>query len=241
MPRPHALLPALALITCLALPASAQIIPAGNDYWATPATGNTYMTLPTGDLESLCGAPADPSWDHVIRFRGVPVFADADTIVRRLDSINLPVGASTSVRVQVTALRFEGLTTTDTPCGTLTFAAGLLEQQQPITKMRVTRTSTRGGVFASNLQVRVQIIASYADTGTELGRLYYTFDLPDPGTTVWSYGGVGGWRPAVSTTNDCFAVARAKIATFPDPAYHEYFISQYQAQGICPRGVASAR
>jgi hypothetical protein len=235
MPRLRMVFPTLALVCLLALPATAQNIPAGNDYWATPSTGSTYFTIPAGDLESLCGAPASSTWNHVIRFRGVPVFADADTVVRRLNSANFSsTVTSATVQVQVAALRFASLATTATPCGDLNFQAGL-NGQQPVTTMKITRTSSRGGFFNSSLRVNVQISATFADTGAELGRLYYTFDLPDPGSTVWSYGGVGGWRPAVSAANDCFAVARAKIATFPDPAYHEYFIAQYQAQGICPR------
>lgn len=235
MHRSRALLFVFALLAVAALPAAAQNIPAGNDYWTTYGTGNTYVNLPAGELESLCGLPPTAGWNRTLRFRGVPVFADSDTIVRRLDNatFSTTTGNTATVRVQVTGLRFQGLTTYSTPCGPVTVQA-TLNGQQPITSMKITRTSATGGFFNSQLRVNAQLIFTHAGTTTELGRLFYNFDLPDPGNTVWSYGGIGGWRPAVNAANDCFATARAKIQTYPDPASHEYYISYYQSRGICP-------
>jgi hypothetical protein len=250
---PRAFLSALALVGLLAVPASAQVIPAGNDYWRTPGNGNSYATIPSGELEALCGANPDSSWNRVIAFRGVPVVGDADTVVARLQPATLANdGDSADVQVQVRALRFESISNHDTPCGTVRFSAGLAGEQ-PITHMTITRTSKIGGSFASDLLVKVEIVvySADADASPELGRLYYTFDLPSPPATPWSFpsalglGVRGGWLPAVSPSStvgnppDCWEVARAKIGHPPydqkDPAAHAYYIADLQAQGICPR------
>jgi hypothetical protein len=251
---PRAPLSAIALLGLLALPASAQYIPAGDDYWRTPGNGNSYAAIPSGELEALCGVNPDSSWNRIIGFRGVPVIGDADTVVRRLQGALLAKdGDSADVEVQVRALSFESISTHNTPCGTVRFTAGLAGDQ-PITSMTITRTSKLGGSFASDLLVKIEIIAYYADPdaddGSELGRLYYTFDLPSPPATPWTFAsvlGVGvasGWLPAVSPSStpgnppDCWEVARAKIGKPPydrkDPAAHAYYIADLQAKGICP-------
>lgn len=248
MMGPRAFLPALALVGLLTVPVSAQVIPAGNDYWVTYGTGSSYAEIPFGELEALCGLAPDPNWNRIIRFQGVPVAGDADTVVARLGNASLPaVGSVATVEVQVRALRFASMGPTATPCGPAEFKAGLVGAQ-PITRMTITRTSKTGGFFNSDLIVNIEIIAHRAgNPAAEIGRLYYTFDLPDPGSTPWTFAGAlgvtaGGWLPAVSPSGtpgnppDCWAVARAKVVNPPyqGTAAHEYYIAQYQAQGICP-------
>ena len=60
MVRIAALSAAVALV--LALPATAQYLPAGEDRWVTPNDGSTYFTFPAGDVESLC-----VDWFHCTR------------------------------------------------------------------------------------------------------------------------------------------------------------------------------
>lgn len=98
----------LAVLVVAGLPAHAQNINPGPDYFTTLNNGNTYVTLPDGDVESFCGAVPDPSWDHVVRFGGVPVVADADTIVQRLDTAVFSSNGTATTRIQVRALHFRG-------------------------------------------------------------------------------------------------------------------------------------
>jgi hypothetical protein len=72
-----------------ALPAMAQPIPAGPDYWRTPSNGQTFFEFPTGDVESLCGLPPLLGWSHQVALKGVPqAGSDWDTIVYRLDPVS---------------------------------------------------------------------------------------------------------------------------------------------------------
>src|SRR5262245_17566070 len=77
---------AVLLASLAALPAAAQVIPAGIDYWRTPNTGGTVFEFPEGDVESLCGLAPVVGWDHKVALQGVPTGgADWDTSVARLD------------------------------------------------------------------------------------------------------------------------------------------------------------
>src|SRR5205814_7427746 len=47
----------------LAVPCAAQIIHEGVDYWRTPLNG-TKFKFPEKDVESLCKAAPDPTWNR---------------------------------------------------------------------------------------------------------------------------------------------------------------------------------
>ena len=218
---------ALVAAAFAALPAAAQVLPAGPDRWRTPADGNTFFTFPGGDVESLCGAAPDPSWDHGVTLTGVPVAgADWDTEVTRLGDVSLAGGA---VPIRVTFLHFRSVAPQATPCGELAWDVRLAGPQ-PVTTMKIRRTSNLGGTFAATISVRVAFHAFDA-AGNFIGSLFYTQDLPDPGGSPWSLGGPTGWRPGIEPDDDCFEILRKKIGTLP--AQHAYFIEDLIAQGLC--------
>ena len=230
------LLAALALTVLAVLPAAAQNIPAGDDLWTTPNNGQTKFTFNKGEVEALCGLGADDTWDHTVALHGVPLAADFDTVVRRLDPAVF-VNNTASTRVQFAKIHLAS-NLHRTPCGELYFDAVLSSLgPQPITKMTIRRTSAAGGVFFAKLALNVEIQATQAD-GTYLGSIFHTVTLDDvPGGTAWSYGGPQVWRPGMTPTNDCLDVLREKLLGYPADSDHFYFISNLIAAGQCrPKG-----
>ena len=220
------------------LPAAAQPIPAGPDYWTTPANGQTYFEFPTGDVESLCGQPALLGWDHQVALKGIPqAGSDWDTVVKRLDNINFPpyvpgTTQTATTRVQIASLTFQSIAPQATPCGDLNWTAKLAGAQ-PITKMTLTRTTQRGGTFFANLAVSVEMIATDAN-GKYIGSLFYTRDLPNSGpNSPWSWGLNGTFRAGMTDTDNCIAALRQKLNTFDPASSHYYYISNMIAQGRC--------
>lgn len=228
------------LVGLVALPAFAQTsVPPGKDFWVTPANGQTYFTFPAGDVEALCGAPVSPTWNHVVTFTGVNLSTSTatayDTVVARLDKAVFNSSGIATTRVQVQALSFRSLTTTNTPCGPLNWNAGLAGPQN-ISQMTIRRTSPNGGLFYAELFINAELRAFNANTGAYVGSLFYTFRLPDPGAgTPWSFGGGGVFRAGMTETNNCIDVLREKLNQYSPDSSHFYFISNMIAQGQCYR------
>ena len=223
------------LVALSALPAMSQpVVPAGKDFWVTPANGQTYFTFPQGDVESLCDAlPAD-DWDHKVALKGVPApGSDYDTIVARLDDAVFNAKGVANTRVQVAHLEFQGASVT--PCGDINWSVGLAGPQR-ITQMTIHRTSTRGGIFNAQLAVDVEFRAFAG--GTYLGSLFYSFDLPDPSSgtgsgTPWSFGPTGQFRAGMTELDNCINVLRIKLNLYSPDSRHYYYISDLIAQGKC--------
>ena len=224
----------LLLASLAALPAAAQI-PPGPDYWVTPDNGRTFFTFPNGDVESLCGAPPSTAWNHRVNLRGVPVAADYDTVVQRLDKAVFDTTGHAQTRIVVKALSFASAAPQGTPCGTLKWTVGLTGTQSP-TVMRLRRTSSQGGFFSADISVRVEFRAYNASTNAYVGSLFYSMILPDPQNgTPWSFGTSGQFRAGMTTTNNCVDVLREKLTTYSPDSDHFYFISDMIAQGRCTR------
>ncbi|HEX7183315.1 MAG TPA: hypothetical protein VF756_15875 [Thermoanaerobaculia bacterium] len=233
---------AVLLATLAAAPVAAafDMIKKGTDYWRTPGNGVTQFTFPDGDVESLCKVPAQGGWDHKISLRGIPAQgSDWDAAVARLDHAKFDKSGNARTRVQFQALAMTSIAASDTPCGKLFWTARLAKRKQPVTEMRIKKTSDRGGAFFAELALSVELQASRADTGASIGSLFYDIKLPDPtgGTgTPWSYGPNGGFRPGMTETDNCIQVLREKLGDYPPGSQHIYFISNLIAQGKCRRG-----
>lgn len=223
------------LLVLAAVPALAQrVIPGGKDVWVTPANGQTAFTFPDGDVESLCGAAPSSAWGHQVALEGVPMTgSDWDTMVVRLDDAVFNSSGVAQTRAQVARLEFRSISTTVTPCGTLYFTVGLAGSQ-PVTTMTIVRTTPGGGLFSADIAVSVEIKAFEIHHGDYYGSLFYSFVLPNPaGGTPWSLGPNGGFRPGMTTANNCVDVLRQKLTQYSTTSSHYYFISNMIAQGQC--------
>jgi hypothetical protein len=225
------------LVSLTALPVTAQsVIPAGKDYWVTPADGQTSVVIAAGDLEKLCGAPPSDTWNHTVFLQGVPAAgSDWDTVVARLDNAVFDPTGVANTRVQLVHLAFRG-SSPDTPCGPVDWVVGLNGPQR-ITRMSIRRTSQRGGIFNAQLAVDV-VLHAYDPNGKLIGDLFASFDLPDPsaGTgsgTPWSFGTNGQFRAGMTETDNCIDVLRQKLSLYAPGSKHHYYISDLIAQGKC--------
>jgi hypothetical protein len=225
-----------------ALPAMAQPIPAGNDYWRTPGDGQTFFEFPDGDVEALCDLPPVAGWNHQAALKGVPqAGSDWDTVVHRLDSVSFPpfngTPQSMTTRIQVQFLHFVSVAPQPTPCGDLSWTARLAGTQ-PITDMDITRTSPRGGFFTAHLTVSVELAATDS-AGNYVGSLFYTRELPDSTAsgTPWSWGPDTNpiFRAGMTDKDDCIAVLREKLNTIDPKSSHFYWVSDMIAKGQCKR------
>ncbi|MES1242413.1 MAG: hypothetical protein ABUT39_12400 [Acidobacteriota bacterium] len=224
----------LLLASFLAIPALAQTIPPGKDYWVTPNNGQTDFAFPSGDVESLCGQPASSTWNHKVVLRGVPAAgSDYDTVVSRLDTAVFNSSLLAQTRIQVAALNFASASPQATPCGTLTWTVGL-SGSQAVTLMKLRRISATGGLFSADIAVSVEF-KGYRG-GVYLGSLFYNIVLPDPATgTPWSFGPSGVFRAGMTEGNNCIDVLRQKLLTYSPDSDHFYYISNMIAQGQCHR------
>ena len=234
----HATVLAVLLATLAAVPvlATFDMIKKGTDYWRTPGNGTTQFTFPDGDVENLCNTSPQSGWDHKISLRGIPAQgSDWDSAVARLDNAQFDKSGNALTRVQFQALTMTSIAASDTPCGKLFWTARLAKVKQPITEMRITKKSDKGGVFFADLALRVELQASRADTGVSIGSLFYDIKLPDPNGTEWSYGPNGGFRAGMREDNTCLDVLREKLGNYPPGSEHHYFISDLIAAGQCKR------
>jgi hypothetical protein len=222
------------LLAGLALPVTAQPIPAGNDYWQTPDNGQTLFEFPDGDVESLCGKPAE-GLNLTAKLRGVPAAgSDWDTIIARLDTAVFDTAGKAMTRIQVKHIAFES-SYMGTPCGEVRWVVSLASCPQPITKMVIYNKPTKR--FFANIAVSVEFKA-FDSKGAFLGSLFYTRELPDPASgsgTPWSYGGPTGFRAGMTDTDNCIDVLRQKLSTYDPKSDHYYFISDLIAAGKCKR------
>lgn len=229
----------VALAIFAALPAAAQTIPAGPDNWVTPIGGQTFVVIPDGELEALCGRPAEDAWDHHVPMVGIPSSdaADWDTSVRRLDKATF-VNRVASTRIVVAALNFKGLETRKTPCGQNSFSAHL-RGAQPITKMTLRQTHATGGVFFADIKVITEIRVYDANSGAQIGAIPFAATLPSPATgTPYTLTTAGIFKPGIDSSagpESCVPALREKQAGYPVDSSHYYFIEQLIAQGLCTK------
>jgi hypothetical protein len=219
-----------------AVPAAAQTIPKGTDYWRTPANG-TKFTFPDKDVEGLCPSRPPIPWNHKVSLRGIPAqSSDWDSAVTRLIDAKFDRSGNAQTRVQFASLALISDTPSDTPCGKVIWIARLAKGKQPITPMKITKKGPtgRGGLFSAALALRVEMQANRADTGLYVGSLFYDIKLPDPsGGTAWSFGAGNVFRAGMTENNDCIQVLREKLGNFPPDSAHFYFISELIAKHDC--------
>lgn len=226
----------LVLVSLAALPALSQVIPADKDPWVTPANGQTVFTFGPGDVESLCGLPADPTWDHDVVLQGVPFAGtDYDTVVARLDNAVFNASGVATTRAQVVALSFRSSAPTATPCGVFNWKVGLFGPQA-VTKMVITRTTRTGGTFCTDIAVNAELQA-FDLNGNYKGSVFANILLDQASAgacTPWSFDPANGrFRPGITDTNNCIDVLRKKLATYPTNSSHYYYISNLIAKGLC--------
>src|SRR5438093_6218048 len=94
------------------LRAQAQQINPGIDCFTTPRGGTTYLSFASDPLPADFFGPGCAPFDGSVPLMGIPLqtfppgaAGQADTIVQRLQSVNVPPGGSATVPIQIVALQ----------------------------------------------------------------------------------------------------------------------------------------
>jgi hypothetical protein len=191
-------LAALALLAGVPAVAADRVITNGIDPWVTIAEGKTFADFSNQAIPAGFFCAFSEPFSGRINLRGRPLvtgepgaLGNTDTIVQRLDDAVFNRRGVATTRIQMKALRLESEAPFQTACGPYNVYMSL-NGEQPITRMKIIRTSARGGRFEAPVALNVKI--TFQPVGGELGRrasapLELTQSVtfaPDP-KALWSY------------------------------------------------------
>jgi len=173
------------LVALLTIPASAQIVPAGTDVWATANGSITDFSADPLPADFFC--PGSAPFGGLVQFTGEPlqtnppgVAGNADTVIARLKSVDLSSGTAI-VPVKVKALSMRSLNPLLITCGDGTTGQWIVRaclcgcdcngEGQPQTELRLTLTdpNCKCGVADGELRLRVCLRFINVDTGEVRG------------------------------------------------------------------------
>jgi hypothetical protein len=156
----------IAFAVLLAVPAVAvdRVIANGIDLWVTPGDGTTFADFSKEQIPAgfFCFNSA-PFTGRVV-LKGVPIatgkpgaLGATDTILQRLDDAAFNKRGVATTRLQMRAMQFEGVAPIKTACGPFKLTV-VLDGEQPITTMRIVRTSKQGGRFFAPIWVNIKLV-----------------------------------------------------------------------------------
>jgi len=145
----------------------------------------------------------------VIAFKGVPLatspakaLGKVDTVVRRLDDAAFNDKGEATTRIQLMALSLASTEPIVTSCGKYDVAV-TLAGEQPVTTMRIFRTSALGGTYSAPLALNVRLVFTpalgQAGTRREVVR---RIDLGPANHSVWAYVAEPRYANGVSVDTD---------------------------------------
>lgn len=155
---------------CLSVVAAGEVIGSGEDCFMTPYGAADYEFSGSPIPAGFFGPGSEP-FDGLVFFKGEPIQTNppgvldgCDTIVRRLQSVELTVGNSVTIDIQMVALRLVGTIPVNFPGGIIehwdvevclsepvTQGVG-----QPIGEMTIIRSHEDGGTFFASIPVQPQ-------------------------------------------------------------------------------------
>jgi hypothetical protein len=156
-------LAALALLASLPALAADRVITNGIDPWVTIAGGKTVADFSVQPIPAGFFCAFSEPFTGRINLRGRPVvtgepgaLGKADTIIQRLDDAVFNRRGVATTRLQIKALRLESEAPFQTACGPYNVYVSLIGEQ-PITRMKIIRTSAHGGRFEASLAVNAKL------------------------------------------------------------------------------------
>jgi len=183
----------LAMLVLAAVPAgAAESVQSGADLWQT-TTGFTFTSFVNNPIPAGFFCAASKPFTGVVNMKGVPLatapagaLADIDTIVRRLDAVSFDAKGEGTTRIQLLALSLASVKPVDTGCGLYNVTASLAGEQ-PVTEMKIVRTSDSGGYYVAPLDLNVKVVFTPVSGKGESRELTNRISL-GPGTeSVWAY------------------------------------------------------
>lgn len=202
------LIVALALLTLAALPVTAaERIEDGADVWRT-ATGTTFTSFEKNPIPAGFFCPGSKPFTGRIALRGEPLktapagsLGNVDTIVRRLDAAAFNENGEASTRIQLLALSLAGVKPFDSGCGLFDVKVSLAGEQ-PVTEMKILRTSPQGGTYLAPLKLNVKLAFIPVGGKVAAGELTNQVSLGPASGSVWSYARKAPSRSTVRVDTD---------------------------------------
>jgi len=196
----------LALFALAAVPAgAAESVQSGADLWHT-TVGFTFTSFAQTPIPAGFFCAASKPFTGTINMRGVPLatspaaaLGEIDTIVRRLDAVSFDAKGEGTTRIQLLALSLASVKPIETECGSYEATASLAGQQ-PITEMKIVRTSDSGGYYVAPLELNVKLVFTPVSGKGERREVTNRISLGPGTTSVWAYAKGNAAKLAVHRT-----------------------------------------
>ncbi|HEX9944117.1 MAG TPA: hypothetical protein VGG03_19060 [Thermoanaerobaculia bacterium] len=183
----------LTLLVLAAVPAlAAETVQSGADLWHT-TTGFTFTSFAQEPIPAGFFCERSKPFNGTVNMKGVPLatapagaLADIDTIVRRLDAVSFNDKGEGTTRIQLMALSLASAKPVETECGSYDVTASLAGEQ-PVTEMKIVRTSDNGGYYVAPLDLNVRLVFTPVSGKGERRELTNRVSLGPGTTSVWAY------------------------------------------------------
>ncbi len=194
----------VALLALLAAAPAFATEPAesGADLWHT-TTGFTFTSFSENPIPAGFFCEKSKAFSGQINMKGVPLstspataLGEIDTIVRRLDTATFNEKGEGKTRIQLLALSLASVKPIETECGSYDVTASLADEQ-PITEMKIMRTSDSGGYYVAPLDLNVKLVFTPVSGAGERREVKNQISLGPGTTSVWAYSKGGAAKLAV--------------------------------------------
>lgn len=186
--------------------AAADLIQNGADVWET-ATGFTYSSFDKNPIPAGFFCPDSKPFTGKVSLQGEPLKTEPagslgkiDTIVRRLDDAAFDAKGESHTRIQLLALSLASVKPVDTGCGLYDVKASLAGEQ-PVTEMKILRTSEGGGTYVAPLELNVKLVFTPVNGKGERRELTNRVNLGPGSNSFWSYAKAAPHGPVRVDTN----------------------------------------
>jgi len=184
---------AVVLAALIACPAFAgQVLTQGADLWET-ATGFSYSSFASEPIPAGFFCEGSKPFTGIVSLRGRPLatepagaLGNIDTIVRRLDDAVLDDKGQAATHIQLMALSLASVKPIDTGCGLYDVTASLAGRQ-PITTMKIRKTSQGGGSYIAPLELNVKLVFTPVSGKGERRELFHHVSMGPGSQSVWSF------------------------------------------------------
>lgn len=195
------------LVLVASVPALAvEAVQNGADLWHT-ATGFTFTSFADNPIPAGFFCEGSKPFRSTINLKGVSLattpagaLGEIDTIVRRLDNASFNNAGEARTRIQLMALSLVSAKPVDTGCGLYDVTASLAGEQ-PVTEMKILRTSDFGGFYVAPLDLRVKLVFTPVSGQGERREVTNRITLGPGSRSVWAYA-KGAAKAAVKRTGN---------------------------------------
>ncbi|HSS52549.1 MAG TPA: hypothetical protein VLX28_26705 [Thermoanaerobaculia bacterium] len=195
------------LVLVAAVPALAvEAVQNGADLWHT-TTGFTFTSFADNPIPAGFFCEGSKPFHSTINLKGVPLattpagaLGEVDTIIRRLDNASFNAAGEAKTRIRLLALSLASVKPVDTGCGLYDVTASLAGEQ-PVSEMKILRTSDFGGSYVAPLDLKVKLVFTPVSGQGERREVTNRITLGPGSRSVWAYA-KGAARAAVKRTGN---------------------------------------